>query len=282
MSLTLKELEIFAAEIRLECTKEIAHLGFGHLGGSLSIVDALAVLYGDVMRIRPEDPHWADRDLLVCSKGHAGPAVYATLALKGYFPMEMLQTLNTPGTRLPSHCDRLLTPGIDMTTGSLGQGVSSAIGLTLGKRMDKRDNYTYLIIGDGESNEGQVWEGAMFAGDQKLDHMIWLVDFNKKQLDGYLKDVVDIAPVKEKFEAFNFFVQDIDGHDLQAIKDALVKAKAQHEKPSCIILNTVKGKGVPALEAMELNHHIRMSKDFAEEAVRVCEERLAALKGEKA
>ena len=185
-----KQLRVFAEEIRVETLHELAHLGFGHVGGAMSIVELLAVLYGGEMKINPADPQWEDRDRLVVSKGHAGPAVYATLALKGYFPKEMLLTLNQGGTNLPSHCDRTKTPGIDMTTGSLGQGMSTAIGVALGNKLKKSDAYTYLILGDGECNEGQVWEGAMFAPHFKLDHLIAFVDYNKQQLDGACDDVM--------------------------------------------------------------------------------------------
>ena len=150
----------------------------------MSIVETIAVLYGAVMNIKPSDPDWEERDWLVCSKGHAGPTIYSTLALKGYFGKEMLLTLNKGGTSLPSHCDRNLTPGIDMTTGSLGQGMSTAIGVALGNRLDKRSNFVYLILGDGELNEGQVWEGALFANHFKVDNLIAFVDYNKQQLDG--------------------------------------------------------------------------------------------------
>ena len=179
-----KELRVFAEEIRVETLKELANLGFGHIGGSMSVVELLAVLYGKEMRIDPKDPQWADRDKLVMSKGHAGPAVYATLALKGYFPKEDLLTLNQGGTNFPSHCDRLKTTGVDMTTGSLGQGISTACGLALGNRILGRDAFTYLVLGDGECDEGQIWEGAAFAAHQKLSNLIAFVDLNKQQLDG--------------------------------------------------------------------------------------------------
>ncbi|MGI6579378.1 MAG: transketolase [Saccharofermentanales bacterium] len=275
----VNELQEFAAEIRLETVKAMANLGFGHLGGSLSIVDALAVLYGYEMRYDPENPQWEDRDLCIVSKGHAGPALYATLALKGFFPPDWLKTLNKPGTRLPSHCDRQLTPGVDMTTGSLGQGVSTAIGMTLGNQLANKDSYTYLFVGDGEANEGQVWEGAMFTGQQKLDHMIWFIDYNKKQLDGYMKDIVDIAPVADKFKAFNFHVQEIDGHDISAILEAIRKCKETAEKPHCIILDTIKGKGIPELEELLLNHHVRLTEDFSRRAISYLQEHLNSIRG---
>ena len=173
-----KALVNFSADIRSECIKMISKIGVGHVGGCLSIADVLACLYGGVMNIDPSRPRWEDRDRFVLSKGHADPAMYAALALKGYFPMDMLDTLNQPPTNLPSHTDMNRTPGVDMTTGSLGQGISSAVGIALGCRLKGKDNYTYVIVGDGESQEGQVWEAAMFAGAKQLSHLIAFVDYN--------------------------------------------------------------------------------------------------------
>lgn len=255
----IKALEKFATEIRLETLKEVKHLGFGHIGGAASIIETLAVLYGDAMNINPKDPDWADRDYFVCSKGHAGPAIYATLALKGYFSMDLLKTLNVNGTTLPSHCDRVLTTGIDMTTGSLGQGSSSAIGIALGNRLDKRNSTTYLMMGDGELNEGQVWEAAMFASHQKLDNLIAFVDENKKQLDGYTKDINDLLDIPKKFEAFGWHAQYVDGKDVGAIHEAILKAKEAKGQPSVIVLDTIKGQGYKFVEETVANHHMRFS-----------------------
>ncbi|MCD7743532.1 MAG: transketolase, partial [Oscillospiraceae bacterium] len=179
-----KEIKRFAVQIRMEIVKMISRLSAGHLGGALSIADALAVLYSGQLRHDPKNPHWSERDWLVLSKGHCGPALYATLALRGFFPMEMLETLNAPHTNLPSHCDRLRTPGIDMTTGSLGQGASTAAGVAVGLKMDGAPNKVFVIFGDGEIQEGQVWEMAMFAASKHLDNLIALVDYNKLQIDG--------------------------------------------------------------------------------------------------
>jgi transketolase len=212
----------------------------------------------------------------VLSKGHSGPALYATLALKGYFPEEELLTLNQPKTRLPSHCDRNKTPGVDMTTGSLGQGMSTAIGVTLGNRMDGRANYTYLILGDGECDEGQVWEGALFAGHRKLNHLIGFVDDNAKQLDGYTKDICDLGDIAAKFAQFNWFAQDVDGADVAAVYAAIEKAKAQQQQPAMIVLHTVKGKGCSFAEKVMLNHHMAFTREQADEAIAVLE---AELKG---
>jgi len=221
-----KALRVFAEEIRVQTLKTFQALGFGHVGGAMSIIETLAVLYGEEMKYDPKNPKWEDRDWLVMSKGHAGPALYATLALKGFFPKEELLTLNRGGTNLPSHCDRNKTTGIDMTTGSLGQGISAAAGVALGNRTDGRDSYTYLVVGDGECNEGQVWEGAMFASQFKLSNLILFVDSNKQQLDGYTKNIMDLGDIGAKFESFGFFTQRIDGHSVDEIKAAIQKAKA--------------------------------------------------------
>lgn len=175
----LKELKLFSKEIQMKTMETIGSLGVGHVGGSLSIADLLAVLYGKEMKYDSQNPKWEERDWLVVSKGHAGPAVYSALALKGFFPESELLTLNRPGTHLPSHCDRNLTTGIDMTTGSLGQGASTAAGVALGFKLDQKPNNVYLVLGDGESQEGQVWEMALFAAQQKLSNLIAFVDYNK-------------------------------------------------------------------------------------------------------
>lgn len=263
----LMDLKKFAASIRLETVKEVGIRGFGHIGGALSVVDALAVLYGGEMRIDPKNPTWAGRDKLVMSKGHAGPSVYAALALMGYFPIEELKTLNQPGTRLPSHCDRKLTPGIDMTTGSLGQGVSTAIGLAWAQKMDGNDARTYLFVGDGECGEGQVWEGAMFASANNLDNLTIFVDNNGKQLDGTTKDVLNTGDIGAKFAAFGWDVMSIDGNSIEAVSDAVKAAKARTGKPACIVLNTVKGAGVPCIENIELNHHIVLDGELLKQAL---------------
>lgn len=277
--MTTYEIEVFAAKIRLETVKQIGTRGFGHIGGALSVVDALAVLYGSVMRVDPKKPDWAERDKLVMSKGHAGPALYSTLALKGYFPMDWLETLNQPGTRLPSHCDKKLTPGIDMTTGSLGQGVSTAVGLALAQKMDGNAARTYLFVGDGECNEGQVWEGALFAAHHKLDNLTLFVDYNRKQLDGTTEEVMDLGDIGAKFAAFGWHTQTVNGSGISEIAAALDVAKSVTSQPSCIVLDTVKGAGVPYVEGMALNHHIVLDGDNLAAAIELCEKRIAALEG---
>ena len=238
-----ERLEAFAKEIRITTLKELGHLGFGHLGGAMSIVEVLAVLYGEVMKIDPKNPQWEERDWLVLSKGHAGPALYATLALKGYFPREMLFTLNQGGTKLPSHADRNLTPGVDMTTGSLGQGFSTGLGVALGHRLDGKDNNVYIILGDGECQEGQIWEGVLYGGNAKLDNLIVFVDYNKQQLDGFIDQINPLGDLRAKWEEFGWHAQEVDGHDVGAIYTAIQAAKATKGKSSVIILDTIKGKG---------------------------------------
>lgn len=270
----IRELETFAVNIRIETVRAIGTLGFGHMGGAMSVADTIAVLYGEAMNIDPQNPKWEDRDWLVCSKGHAGPAIYSALALKGYFPKEDLLTLNTPGTHFPSHCDRNLTTGIDMTTGSLGQGSSTALGVALGNRLKGKDNYTYLILGDGEIQEGQVWEAVMCAAQQKVDHLIAFVDYNKQQLDGYTKDINDLGDIKAKFESFGWYAQSIDGHNVEEICHAIENAKENGSRPSVIVLNTVKGKGCSFAEGILSNHHITVSKEQMEDAVKALENKL--------
>jgi len=256
-----RELKDFAYEIRIACLEELKALGFGHVGGSLSIADTLAVLYGSVMNIDPKNPLWPERDKLVCSKGHAGPAVYATLALKGYFPKDMLLTLNKPGTSLPSHCDRNKTPGVDMTTGSLGQGTSLAVGLALGDRLKGRPNRVFLISGDGELDEGQTWEAAMFASAKKVANLVWFVDENKKQLDGPTAEILPQGDLAAKFAAFGFDTQRIPGNDVEAVYEAIERTKSVADKPHAIILDTIKGAGVKAVEETASNHSMTAKGD---------------------
>ena len=229
-----------AKEIRALTIECIASIGQGHIGGSLSIVDALTVLYYKHMNIDPSNPKKEGRDRLVVSKGHAGPGVYATLAHKGYFLKEELSTLNKIGTNLPSHCDMNKTPGVDMTAGSLGQGLSCACGMALGSRLAKDGAYIYCIIGDGESQEGQIWEASMFAAHEKLDNLIVMLDYNKLQLCGYTDDVMSIHDPAKKWESFGFFVQSIDGNDIDAVDKAITLAKQNKGRPSMIVLNTIK------------------------------------------
>ena len=263
-----------ATQIRKLTVSEIASVGVGHIGGCLSVIDALVVLYYKHMRIDPSDPQKKDRDRFVMSKGHAGPAVYAVLADKGYFPVEKLSTLNQPNTNLPSHCDMLRTPGIDMTTGSLGQGISCAVGIAKASKIKKDGAFIYGMIGDGESQEGQVWEASMLAGNLKLNNLIVFLDYNKLQIDGPVAQVNDIAPVDAKWRAFGWNVIDVpDGNDVAEIDAAVTLAKASKEKPSMIILNTKKGKGVSFVENKgAANHNMTFGEKEKEQAFRELDE----------
>ncbi|MCD7859851.1 MAG: transketolase [Firmicutes bacterium] len=272
-----RELQSFALRIRIGTVECVKSRGFGHIGGSLSVVDALAVLYGKVMRIDPRNPQWEERDKLVCSKGHAGPAVYATLALKGYMPYDMLYTLNQPGTHLPSHCDRRLTPGVDMTTGSLGQGTSLAVGMAYGDKLKGRSSRTYLIVGDGELNEGQVWEAAMFAAGKNVNNMTWLIDWNKKQLDGYVSDILEPFDIRAKFEAFGFEAVQIDGHDVAQLYDALTKTS---DRPIAIVMDNIKGKGVTQVEQTVSNHSMNVSAEVFDRWLEELRTQLSALEAQ--
>jgi transketolase len=254
-----KDLRIFAAQIRIALLEELKARGFGHVGGSLSICDLLAVLYGKVMNYKPEDPKWADRDKVVSSKGHAGPALYATLALKGFFPMDELKTLNRPGTNLPSHCDKNKTIGIDCTTGSLGQGTSQAVGMALGDKLKGRPSRTFLIVGDGEIDEGQCWEAAMFTAAKKVNNLVWIVDDNKRQLDGPTAEILPTFDLRAKFEAFGFDAVRVPGNDVEALYEALTKTP--EDKPIAIIMDNVKGSGVKAVEETPANHSMTVNAE---------------------
>ena len=265
------ELENFAREIRKKTLYMIGKLGVGHIGGALSVADILALLYGREMNYDPKDPQWEGRDLLVLSKGHAGPALYAALALKGFFPIDWLDTLNQGGTRLPSHCDRNLTPGIDMTTGSLGQGFSAACGIALGRKIDRNPVRVFTIIGDGESDEGQVWEAAMFAAHYKLSNIIAFTDHNKMQIDGMVNQVMDLGDLEGKWRSFGWYTDRCDGHNISAMHEAVSRAREQagdtNAKPAMIILDTIKGKGAAFCEGNMDNHNMNFSLDVANEAI---------------
>ena len=252
-----------AQEIRRKIVYQIGTLGVGHIGGCLSIADLLAVLYWDQMNVDPQQPKMPGRDRLVVSKGHAGPALYAALALKGFFPMDWLSTLNQPETNLPSHCDMNRTPGVDMTAGSLGQGISCAVGLAMGSKILKDQATIYCILGDGESQEGQVWEASMTAAQYKLDNLIVFLDYNKCQIDGTVADINDLIDPVTKWSAFGFNTWRVDGHDVCAISEAISLSKStSNGKPSMIVLDTIKGKGVSFVEAAGYgNHNMPMTAD---------------------
>lgn len=269
-------LKTLSAEIRKHTVRAIGYAGFGHIGGSISIADVLAVLYGGQMRIDPSRPDWDNRDRLVLSKGHCAPGLYAALALSGYFPIEWLKTVNKPGTRLPSHADARSVPGVDMSTGSLGQGLSAAVGIALGHRIQQRDCYTYCIVGDGEINEGEVWEACEAAHHLHLDHLIVFVDWNKKQLDGRLEDICDPLNIEAKFRAFGFDARTVCGFDTKAIWKAIDAAKLVENAPHVIILDTIKAHGIDFAENQESNHYMTFGIEEAEAACSEIDRRLAA------
>jgi len=247
-----------AAEWRYVITDMICRAGSGHLGGALSLVEIIVTLYWRVMRIDPDNPKWAERDRLVLSKGHAAPVLYVALAYKGFFPKSWLKTLNQDGARLPSHADARFVPGVDMTTGSLGQGLSCAAGAALAARMDHARHTVYCIIGDGESNEGQNWEAAMFAAHHKLDNLVAITDYNKLQIDGFTQDVFNLEPLADKWRAFGWEVSEMDGHDWDDIYETLQAARAVTGKPAMILAHTVKGKGNRAVEGKPESHNIKV------------------------
>lgn len=257
-----KELAWFALQIRRGLVSAIAAKGGGHIGGSLDLAELFAVLYGDVMRVRPEEPNWPERDFLICSKGHAGPCVYAALALRGFFPYEKLMTLNQNGTTLPGHCDREKVPGIDATTGSLGQGLSIAAGSALGVKLSGTAQRVYCVLGDGELAEGQNWEAAQFAAHYKLGNLTAFLDWNKKQIDGRNEEVMSLGDAQEKFRAFGWKTTLVNGRDIASIRSAIRQAEEDKRIPTMIVLDTVKGGGVPCVEALSQNHCIGVSNEL--------------------
>ena len=242
------ELKKLAVQVRKGVIEGTYNAKSGHPGGSLSIADIITYLYFSEMNVNPEKPDCEDRDRFVLSKGHTAPALYAALAHKGFFPFELIKTLRKPDSILQGHPSMRYTPGVDMSTGSLGQGISAAVGMALGAKLKGKDFRVYTALGDGEIEEGQVWEAAMFAGNKKLDNLVAIVDYNKLQIDGTIDEVNSPYPIKEKFEAFGWNVIEICGHCFCEIEEAFEKAKACKGKPTCIVAETVKGKGVSFME----------------------------------
>lgn len=244
----MKELKLNAAKIRRHVIESVAAANSGHPGGSLSSTDIITVLFFDEMKIDVKNPAWADRDRFVLSKGHAAPAYYAALAMNGFFPEEDLITLRKTDSYLEGHPSMRKVPGCDMSTGSLGQGISCAVGMALAGKIDKKDYRVFSILGDGELEEGQVWEAAMAAAHYGLDNLVAFVDHNNLQIDGNISDVMNPNPVADKFAAFGWNVISIDGHDLEQIKNAIDTAKTVKGKPTMVVCETVKGKGVSFME----------------------------------
>ena len=244
----LNQLKKIAAQIRLDILEGVHAASSGHPGGSLSIAEIITYLYFAEMNIDPANPNWSERDRLVLSKGHTAPALYAALAEKGYFSRDTIKTLRQADSFLQGHPDMKGTPGVDMSTGSLGLGFSSACGMALAAKIDGKDFRTYAIIGDGESEEGQIWEACMFAAHYKLDNVCAIFDWNGLQIDGTVEEVMNPTPHDTKLEAFGFHVISIDGHDFEQIEAAFAEAKTVKGKPTAIIAKTVKGKGVSFME----------------------------------
>lgn len=263
----INELKNIAANIKLGALEAVYSASSGHPGGSLSIADILAYLYFAELKIDPKNPKWEDRDRFVLSKGHTSPALYATLAERGYFPKEDLKTFRQIDSYLQGHPDMKGVPGVDMTTGSLGLGISAACGIALAGKTDKKDYRVFAMLGDGEIEEGQVWEAAMFAAHYKLDNLCAFVDFNGLQIDGKITDVMNSTPIDKKFEAFNWNVIVIDGHDYNQIENAIETFKKTSGMPTMIICKTIKGNGVSYMENQESWHGAAPNKEQYEQAV---------------
>ncbi len=265
--LPVEQLPARARDIRKEVIRMLAAAGSGHPGGSLSEAEILAALYFHLLRCDPRRPDWEDRDRFVLSKGHGVPALYAAMALAGYFPKEKLSTLRQLGSPLQGHPDMRRLPGLEASSGSLGQGLSVAIGIALALALDRKGCWTYCLMGDGENQEGQVWEAAAFAGFRRLDHLIAIVDYNKFQLDGAIKDIGDLEPLTSKWEAFRWHVQEVDGHDIAQLLSAVEQAKSTEGQPHLIIAHTVKGKGVSFMEGNNAFHGVAPTQEEMEAAL---------------
>ena len=274
-----KELEIFATKERLLLLEGIFNAKAGHPGGSLSIAELMAYLYNVEMKVDATNPKWEDRDRFVLSKGHAAPALYATLALKGFFPTEYMKTLRKADSYLQGHPSMKCVPGVDMSTGSLGQGISAAVGMALAGKLDNKDFRVYTILGDGEIEEGQVWEAAMFANAKKLDNLVVVVDNNNLQIDGTVEEVNSPYPIPEKFMAFGFNTIEIDGNNLDEIESAFEAAKACKGKPTAIVAKTVKGKGVSYMENQVNWHGAAPNEELYNQAVAELTAKLNELEG---
>ena len=260
--------------IRLSTFKAIANAGGGHFGGSLSVIEILTVLYFKVMNINPKDPDDKERDRLILSKGHAGPALYTTLATRGYFPLDELKDLDKPLSKFPKHVDRLKLKGIDVSSGALGMGLSTACGMAISARQQKKDIYVYVVLGDGEINSGQVWEAAMTAAKYGLGNIIAILDRNNCQIDGPSEEIMPMEPLVGKWESFGWKVFSADGHDTDSLMGAIEKAKENKSSPNIIIADTKKGCGVPLMEGKWQWHSGRITEDECRVCIGQLEARL--------
>lgn len=265
--LKLQELKNQARKIRQDIIEEVYHAKSGHPGGSLSVADILTVLYFQEMNVNPKDPNWEERDRLVLSKGHCSPALYSCLANRGYFPVEDLKTFRNINSYLQGHPDKNKVPGVDMTTGSLGQGLSCANGMAIAGKRNHKNYRVYCILGDGEIEEGQIWEAAMAANKYQLDNLCVIIDNNNLQIDGTIEEVMSSYPIDEKFRSFGFQVIHIDGHDIDEIIKALEVAKNIKDRPTCIIAKTRKGKGVSFMENQAGWHGKAPNQEQYEQAI---------------
>ena len=278
-AITKKELQIVATKIRMAIIEGTYNAKSGHPGGSLSIAEDMAYLYWKELNIDPANPDWAGRDRFVLSKGHAAPALYGALAHRGYFPVELIATLRKSDSILQGHPDMKHIPGVDMSSGSLGQGISCAVGMALAGKLDKADYRVYTILGDGEIGEGQVWEAAMFASAKGLDNLVVIVDNNNLQIDGTIEEVNSPYPIPEKFAAFGFHVIEIDGNDLEQLEAAFAEAKTVSGKPTCIVQKTLKGKGVSFMENLCSWHGTAPNKEQYDAAMAELAAKLQELEG---
>ncbi len=272
-----KQLQVMANNVRKGIIEAVHSAKAGHPGGSLSSADIFTYLYFEEMNIDPKEPKKADRDRFVLSKGHVAPGYYAALAHRGFFPVEDLKTLRHIGSYLQGHPDMKHIPGVDMSSGSLGQGVSAAVGMALAGKLDKANYRVYTLLGDGEIQEGQVWEAAMFAGANHLDNMVWIVDNNGLQIDGAVEDVCSPYPIDEKFKAFNFHVITIDAHNFDEIDAAFKEAKEIKDKPTVIVAKSIKGKGVSFMENKASWHGVAPNDEQYKEAMEELEKEGIAL-----
>jgi len=264
----LARLRALATQVRRDILMMLHRAGSGHTGGSLSVADILVALFCSKMRHRPQEPTWPERDRFILSKGHAAPAYYAVLARSGYFPLDQLMTLRQLGSCLQGHPDCTLTPGIDVSTGSLGQGLSVAGGLALGLRLDARPSRVYVVLGDGEMQEGQVWEAVMSAAHYKIDNLCAVVDRNELQIDGWVRDVMNVEPLDAKFAAFGWHTISVDGHDFGQLLPALDAAERVKGRPTVILARTVKGKGVSIFEGKAKYHGVAPNDEELAQALR--------------
>ncbi|MES0341507.1 MAG: transketolase [Candidatus Humimicrobiaceae bacterium] len=270
----VKELKKTAKSIRLNTFKAIAGAGGGHFGGSLSVIEILTVLYFEVMNVSPERVDDKNRDRLILSKGHAGPALYTTLATRGYFPLEELKDLDQPLSKFPKHVDRLKLKGIDVSSGALGMGLSVASGMAISARQENKDIYIYVVLGDGEINSGQIWEGAMTAAKYKLGNIIAILDRNNCQIDGFTEDIMPMEPLVDKWTSFGWNVLKADGHDIGSLLSAIKNAKENRTSPNIIIADTKKGCGVSLMEGKWQWHSGRITEDEYSSCIAELEERL--------